>query len=79
MDLGVAYHLTFYRDGSHVAWANANAGGCGAVTLDDGDRRQADAQFWQLFADAFGLPQSQVFPFPTPGAAGPYAPTPVKQ
>lgn len=61
-DFGVLYHLTFYRDGTEVSWATVNPYGCQGVTLPNGDIRwSANIEYlWQVFADALGVPESDL-------------------
>lgn len=61
-DFGVLYHLTFYHDGAEVSWATVNPYGCQGVTLPNGDIRwSANVDYlWQVFADALGVPESDL-------------------
>lgn len=61
-DFGVLYHLTFYRDGAEVSWATVNPFGCQQVILPNGDIRWSARveYFWQVFADAVGVPESEL-------------------
>lgn len=67
-ETGVAYHLTFSRGQTLMAWAIVDAGGCEGVDLPNGGARLAMGQdhFWTVFANALGVPESDLFPTPAP-------------
>ena len=61
-DLGVLYHLTFYRDGVEMSRASVNPYGCQEVILPTGDARtSANVEyFWQVFAGALGVTEADL-------------------
>ncbi len=75
-DWGIAYHLTFSRGHTVISSASVKPDGCEAVTLSKGDVRWAAGQdqFWTAFANALGVPRSDLFQGPQP--SGPSAPQP---
>jgi hypothetical protein len=76
-DSGEAYNLTFFRGKTKMSWASVKPNGCQGVTLPNGDIRWSADQdhFWQVFADALGVPESDLFL--AAGPDGPSAPTPL--
>lgn len=70
-----AYKLTFYRDGASVSFAFVQPDGCRAIMLPKRDVRLSQDQFWEVFADALGVPVSDLSPQPVPDSGGSPAPT----
>lgn len=74
-DFGVVYHLTFFNQSVIVVQATVKPDGCRGVTLSNGQPRWVrDDQFWAVFADTLGVPESVVYPV-VPQPTGPSAPT----
>jgi hypothetical protein len=75
VDFGVAYHVTFFNQSVIVLQATVKPDGCRSVSLSNGESRWAmDDQFWAVFADTIGAPESVIYPV-VPQPTGPSAPT----
>jgi hypothetical protein len=75
LDIGVAYHVTFFNRAAANLQATVNESGCRFAMLSNGKRLWAYSDtFWMVFADTLGVPESALFPAPQP--TGPSAPTP---
>lgn len=79
-DFGVAYHLTFFNQSVIALQATVKPDGCEGVSFNGTTQWTkwvaTSPQFWTLFADTLGVPESVVYPV-VPQPAGPSAPTTV--
>jgi hypothetical protein len=78
-DFGVVYHITFQGQAFLGGQATIQAGECQGMSFNRTGRwaqwAATSPQFWSLFADTLGVPESALFPAPQP--TGPSAPTAV--
>ncbi|HVU66642.1 MAG TPA: hypothetical protein VHD63_05920 [Ktedonobacteraceae bacterium] len=61
LDTGLQYVATFTQQNGSQESVTLSASGCRIVTISGSDRRATNNTFWQLFAQALGISQENVF------------------